>query len=246
MYILILALAPVLILLVYVYFRDKYEKEPVKLILKGILFGAIIIFPVGLVENFIITFGTNFGKLGKAAWDGFIVAGATEEIFKFLAVLLLVWRNRNFNEKFDGIVYAVSVSLGFAAIENLFYVFSNSNSMQVGLLRAFTAVPGHTIFGIVMGFYLGLARFSTNNRSKWLFRAFLVPWFLHGLYDFLLMSGHPILLLIFIPFLIYLYRTGLKRMKELNLESVFNPININFENNQETKSHQENKDNENY
>jgi len=214
--------------MMYVYFRDKYEKEPVKLILKGILLGAVIIFPVGLVENYIITFGKDFSKIAKAAWDGFIVAGATEEAFKYLAVFILIWRNRNFNEKFDGIVYAVSVSLGFAAIENLFYVFSNSNSLQVGLLRAFTAVPGHTIFGIVMGFYLALARFSFTNRRRWLIRAFTVPWLLHGVYDFLLMSGHPVLLLVFIPFLIFIYRYGLRKMKELNNDSVFNPININF------------------
>jgi len=239
MYLLLLALAPAIILMMYVYFRDKYEKEPVKLILKGILLGAVIIFPVGVIENYIIVFGRDFGKIAKAAWDGFIVAGATEEAFKYLAVFILIWRNRNFNEKFDGIVYAVSVSLGFAAIENLFYVFSNSNSMQVGLLRAFTAVPGHTIFGIVMGFYLGLARFTITNRRKWLIRAFTIPWLLHGVYDFLLMSGHPVLLIVFVPFLIFMYRHGLQKMKELNNESAFNPINIDFSNRQQNQNEQQ-------
>lgn len=227
MYLLLLALAPAIILMIYIYFRDKYEKEPVKLILKGILLGAIIIFPVGLIENYIMGFGNDLGKMAKAAFEGFIVAGATEEAFKYFVVFILIWRNRNFNEKFDGIVYAVSVSLGFAAIENIFYVFSN-NSIQVGMLRAFTAVPGHTIFGIVMGFYLGLARFSVTRKGKWLFMAFTIPWLLHGIYDFMLMSAHPLLLLTFIPFLIFMYRYGLKRMKELNEQSVFNPANINF------------------
>jgi len=232
MYLLLLALAPAVILMLYVYFRDKYEKEPVKLILKGILLGAIVIFPVGLIENYLMGFGSGLAKIPKAAYDGFIVAGATEEAFKYFMVFILIWRNRNFNEKFDGIVYAVSVSLGFAAIENLFYVFSN-NSMQVGILRAFTAVPGHTIFGIVMGFYLGLARFSEKDRGKWLLRAFIVPFLLHGIYDFLIMSGHPVLLLAFIPFLVYMYRFGLKRMRELNEQSIFNPANIDFSNQQE-------------
>jgi RsiW-degrading membrane proteinase PrsW (M82 family) len=232
MYLLLLALAPALILMMYVYFRDKYEKEPVKLILKGILLGAVIIFPVGLIENYIIGFGTGLAKIPKAAFDGFIVAGATEEAFKYFVVFILIWRNRNFNEKFDGIVYAVSVALGFAAIENLFYVFSN-NSLQIGLLRAFTAVPGHAIFGVVMGFYLGMARFSINGKGKWLLKAFTVPWLLHGLYDFMIMSGHPVLLLTFIPFLIFMYRHGLKRMREFNEQSIFNPANINFMNQQE-------------
>jgi RsiW-degrading membrane proteinase PrsW (M82 family) len=232
MYLLLLALAPAIILMMYVYFRDKYEKEPVKLILKGIFLGAIVIFPVGLVENYLMGFGAGLPKIQKAAYDGFIVAGFTEESFKYFMVFILIWRNRNFNEKFDGIVYAVSVALGFAAIENLFYVFSN-NSMQVGILRAFTAVPGHTIFGIVMGFYLGLARFSEKDRGKWLLRAFIVPFLLHGVYDFLIMSGHPVLLLTFIPFLVYMYRVGLRRMRELNQQSVFNPVNIDFSNQKE-------------
>jgi protease PrsW len=235
---LLLALAPAIIIMMYVYFRDKYEKEPINLILKGILLGAIIIFPVGLIENYIMGFGTGLAKIPKAAFDGFIVAGATEEAFKYFVVFILIWRNRNFNEKFDGIVYAVSVALGFAAIENLFYVFSN-NSLQVGLLRAFTALPGHTIFGIVMGFYLGLARFSVNGKSKWLLRAFTVPWLLHGIYDFIIMSGHPILLLAFIPFLIFMYRHGLKRMREFNEQSIFNPANINFMDEPENNFNQE-------
>jgi RsiW-degrading membrane proteinase PrsW (M82 family) len=232
MYLLLLALAPAILLMVYVYFRDRYEKEPISLILRGMLLGVIVIFPVGVIENYLTGLGLSLDKIPKAAYDGFIVAGATEEAFKYLMVFILVWRNPNFNEKFDGIVYAVSVALGFAAIENLFYVFSN-NSMQVGLLRAFTAVPGHTIFGVVMGFYLGLARFDPLSRRKWLLRAFMVPWLLHGVYDFLLMSGHPVLLLVFIPFLIFMYRLGIKRMRELNNQSVFNPVNINFNNQQE-------------
>ena len=232
MYLLLLALAPAILLMVYLYFRDRYEKEPISLILRGMLLGVIVIFPVGVIENYLTGLGVSMDKIPKAAYDGFIVAGATEEAFKYIMVFILVWRNPNFNEKFDGIVYAVSVALGFAAVENLFYVFSN-NSMQVGLLRAFTAVPGHTIFGVVMGFYLGLARFDPSNRRKWLLRAFMVPWLLHGVYDFLLMSGHPVLLLVFIPFLIFMYRLGIKRMRELNNQSVFNPVNINFSNQQE-------------
>ena len=237
MYLLLIALAPAIIIMIYVYFRDKYEKEPINLILKGILLGAIIIFPVGLAENYLLAFSKDYYPIPKAAWNGFIVAGATEEAFKYLMVYILIWRNPNFNEKFDGIVYAVSVSLGFATIENLFYVFSE-NSLQVGLVRAFTAVPGHTIFGIVMGFYLGMARFISNGSGKWLLRAFLVPWLLHGLYDFMIMSGHPVLILTFIPFLFYMYKIGLKRMREFNQESIFNPANINFTNQQENNFEQ--------
>ncbi len=232
MNLLILALAPAVILMVYVYFRDRYEKEPVGLILKGILLGAVVIFPVGLIENYITPYCAGLERLSKAAFNGFLVAGAPEEAFKFFMVFILIWRNPNFNEKFDGIVYAVAVALGFATVENLFYVFSH-NSAQVGLLRAFTAVPGHAIFGVVMGFYLGMARFSPGEAPKWLLRAFLVPWMMHGAYDFLVLSGYPVLVILFIPFLIYMYRYGLKCMKQFNDESVFNPANMWFIRNQD-------------
>jgi RsiW-degrading membrane proteinase PrsW (M82 family) len=234
MYLLLLALAPAILLMLYVYFRDKYEKEPIALILKGIALGAIIIFPVGVVENSLTRLGAGLAGIPKAAYDGFVVAALTEEIFKFGAVFMLVWRSRHFNEKFDGIVYAVSISLGFAAIENLFYVFSN-HSTSVGILRAFTAVPGHTVFGIVMGFYMGLARFSTLSKSKYLLLAIVFPCLFHGFYDFLLLSGKPVLMLIFLPFLIIMYRFGLRKMREFNKQSVFNPANINFDNSSENQ-----------
>ena len=89
-----------------------------------------------------------------------------------------------------------------------------------------------------MGFYLGLARFDQPNRTKWLLKAFLIPWLLHGTYDFMIMSGHPLLILTFIPFLIFMYRVGLKRMREFNDQSIFNPANINFTNQQENHFNQ--------
>jgi len=232
MYLLLLALAPAVILMVYVYFRDKYEKEPIGFILKGVFLGALVIFPVGMVENYLLAFGNGLSGLSKAAFTGFFVAGPVEEVFKFMMVYILIWRNRNFNEKFDGIVYSVSVALGFATIENLFYVFSN-NSMQVGFLRAFTAVPGHAIFGVVMGFYLGMAKFSKPGSSKWLSLAIALPWLMHGIYDALVLSGNPLLLILFVPFLIYMYRYGLKCMKAFNEQSVFNPNNMRFIENQD-------------
>jgi protease PrsW len=219
MSLLILSIAPVFILLAYVYFRDKYEKEPIGLILRGLLAGVIIIFPVALIERGLTLISPLVSGLQKAAYDGFIVAGATEELFKFGAVYLLFWKNRNFNEKFDGIVYAVSVSLGFAAIENLFYVYDGS--VKVGLLRAITAVPGHTLFGVLMGYYLGLAKFIPSESRSLLWKSFYIPMLFHGTYDFLILSNHPVLMLCFIPFMIILWVTGLKRMRKLNEVSVF-------------------------
>lgn len=223
---LLIAIAPVLALLSFVYFRDKYEKEPIGMILKGLIFGAIIIIPVAFIESLLVKIGSSLPAIPKAAWDGFFVAGFTEELFKYLIVLLLFFKSRNFNERFDGIVYAVSVSLGFAGIENIMYVFQHG--MTTGLLRAFTAVPAHMIMGIVMGYYLGLARFIPLKRSIYLLLAFFMPVIIHGFYDFVLMSQHPALLAIFIPLMAFYWWIALRDIKKHQQDSAFNPQSEKF------------------
>lgn len=224
---LLIAIAPVLALLTFVYFRDKYEKEPIGMILKGLIFGGIIIFPVAFIESLLMKIGSSLPVIPKAAWDGFFVAGFTEELFKYLIVLLLFFRNRNFNERYDGIVYAVSVSLGFAGIENIMYVFQHG--MTTGLLRAFTAVPAHMIMGTVMGYYLGLARFTPSRRTYYLIMALLIPVIIHGFYDFVLMSQHPALLAIFIPLMAFYWWIALRNIKKHEQDSAFNPQSIHYE-----------------
>ncbi len=219
MNIIFIALAPVLIIAFYVYFRDKYEKEPIGLLLKSLLAGALIVLPILYIERFISSFDHYFQGLPKAMYDAFMVAAVTEESFKYFALMLLIWKNPNFNEKFDGIVYAVFISLGFAGIENILYV--SSYGFQVGWIRAFTAVPAHAIFGIMMGYYFGLAKFYPEIRKKLLIRALIFPIIFHGIYDYLLMSKHPVLLLLFIPFLVFMWISGFKHMNELSERSVY-------------------------
>ncbi|HNX44461.1 MAG TPA: PrsW family glutamic-type intramembrane protease [Bacteroidales bacterium] len=226
MLLLILSLAPVAALLAYIYFRDRYEKEPVALILKGFLAGAALMIPCMPVETWLSRFCTGCATIPFALYTGFIVAGTTEELLKFLMIFLLFFRNRNFNERYDGIVYAVSVSLGFAAIENVMYVFNSG--IPTGLIRAFTAVPAHAFFGIVMGYYFGLARFVNGYRKSFLLKAFLFPMILHGLYDFILFSQNPWILIGFVPLMIILWRVGLNRIKKLQQASAFNPLSENF------------------
>ena len=222
MKILLIALAPVLIILLYVYFRDKYEKEPAGLLLMSLVAGAFITIPIGFVEAGLMKIGSGFsGSAAKTLWLAFIVAGSTEELFKFSALFILIWANRNFNEKFDGIVYAVFISLGFALVENILYV--SQGGIKVGLVRALTAVPAHAIFGIVMGYYFGLARFFDGMRAYYIIRAIMWPIILHGFYDYCLMSGFPILMLLFVPFIIYLWISGFRKMKEISNSSRFRP-----------------------
>ena len=223
MSLLIISIAPVFIILFYVYFRDKYEKEPISLIIKGLILGSVIVLPIMLVEQFFMQMAPLFTGYGRAAYTAFVVAAFTEEFFKMAAVYLLIWKNPEFNEKFDGIVYAVCVSLGFALVENIMYVFGNG--ITTGYVRAITAVPAHAIFGVVMGYYLGQAKFSFLglNKKQLLTRALAVPILFHGIYDFLLMTQNLVMLVIFVPFVIFLYRRGFRRMREHSEDSIFKP-----------------------
>ena len=222
MAVLLASLAPVLIILFYIYFRDKYDKEPLGLLLKALLVGIVIIVPVIFTERMLMNLMPQSSKVAAAAYHAFVVAGSTEELFKFLALYLLVWKSPSFNEKFDGIVYAVFVSLGFAGVENVLYVMDGG--MQTAMTRALTAVPAHAIFGITMGYYLGIARIYKELKGPYLARALLVPILLHGIYDFILMVEVGWLLLLFIPYVIILYIMGMKKMKEHSDTSVFKPL----------------------
>ena len=216
---LFISLAPILIIAFYIYSRDKYEKEPVSYLLKALLAGAIIVLPVVLIEKLLSAPAGNLEGLSNAAWTAFLVAGLTEEGMKFLAFLLFFWKSSHFNERFDGIVYAVYISLGFAGIENILYVFSGGYS--VGIVRALTAVPAHALFGVVMGYYFGLAKFNAKYRGIYLALAFFLPFVFHGLYVFLLMANSPVFLSIFIPLFIYFWFIGFRKISIASNASVF-------------------------
>ncbi len=219
MTILFISLAPILLILIFLYKRDKYEKEPIGMLLKALISGAVIVIPILIVESILTKpegFSNNFAS---AFYEGFFVAGMTEEVFKFLAFFIFIWRNRNFNELFDGIIYASYISLGFAAVENLFYVFGYGYG--VGALRAFTAVPAHALFGITMGYYFGLARFNDKKKSFYIWLAILTPILLHGFYDFCLMSDNGLLMLVFLVFVVFMWIDGFRKMRRHSRNSVF-------------------------
>lgn len=216
---LFISLAPIFIIAFYIYSRDIYEKEPLSYLLKALSIGAIIVLPVVFIEKQLSAPADKLEGISNAAWIAFIVAGLTEEGMKYLAFLLFFWKSSNFNERFDGIVYAVYISLGFAGIENILYVFSGGYS--VGIVRALTAVPAHALFGVVMGYYFGLAKFHQKFRGVYLMLAFFLPFVFHGLYDFLLMANSPFFLSIFIPLFIYFWIIGFRKISIASDASVF-------------------------
>jgi len=221
MVVLLTSLAPVFIILFYIYFRDKYDKEPIGLLVKSVIAGMLVVIPVLFVGRILMAIMPAMGKIGDAAYHAFVVAGTTEEVFKFLILYLLVWNSPSFNEKFDGIVYAVFVSLGFAAVENVLYVMDGG--LQTAMIRAITAVPAHAIFGISMGYYLGIAHMYDELRKPYIRKAILVPILLHGIYDFILMVEIDWLLILFVPYVIVLYVLGMKKIKVLSDTSIFKP-----------------------
>ena len=186
MNLLVTALAPVFVIIIYIYLKDKYEKEPKRLLLYHFLLGAIIsiIITTILYYVFDIFFPLlNHTSIFEQFIKAFFIVGFTEEFSKYIIVRYVAQPNKAFNEPFDGIVYAVMVSMGFAATENIFYVMESG--YETALLRAFTAVPAHATFGILMGFYMGKAKFS-NNKSVLNLAGLLLAILFHGAYDFFL------------------------------------------------------------
>lgn len=209
----ILALAPTLICLFYIYIRDKYEKEPVRLLITGVLYGGILTAPIVQTEHFVTAFIPITGVLGEAFYSSFAVASLVEEAYKWILLYFLVWKNREYNEHFDGIVYAVFISLGFAGVENVMYVFNpNIGGLETAISRAFFSVPGHGLFGVAMGYYFSMARFEPEKQLRYIVSSFVVPYLLHGVYDFILLSQFMYLMVAFVAFTVYLYITGFKKI----------------------------------
>lgn len=182
---LLLSLAPVAIIILYVYLKDKYDKEPKLLLFYCFLFGAFV--SIFITTLFYILFDYIIVLKDSDVVEQFIraffIVGFTEEFSKYIIVRYYAQTRDAFNEPYDGIIYAVMVSMGFAATENIFYVLEGG--YQVALLRAFTAVPAHATFAILMGYYMGKAKFSTNRVQLNLIGLLLAIAF-HGAYDFFL------------------------------------------------------------
>lgn len=223
------AILPVLIILFAIYRADKINKEPIGKLTILFLCGALTVIPAVFLEMALSSFQPSGALLG-GLYKGFCVAGFSEELFKLIVLLLLVWNSRHFDEYFDGIVYAVYVSMGFACVENIMYVFqaeTYSDSMATAAMRAILSVPGHFLFAVMMGYYLALAKFAPNRRKRYLAYAFLVPVFFHGTFDALLMIPEGMdegglkwivaiaLFIAFILFDIKMWRRGLRRIRHL-------------------------------
>lgn len=186
MELLVVALAPGLVIAIYIYLRDKYEREPFKLLAWTFLFGIFAAAAAGLVEA-AFPYNEKSATLLATAANATLVVAPIEELAKFLVVWLFAYRTADFNEPFDGVVYCVIASMGFATIENIWYVMDGG--MGIGIERALISVPGHAAYGVIMGYYMGRAKFTTAGNSRMLLLTGLVlATVTHGLFDFGLMA----------------------------------------------------------
>lgn len=236
------ALLPAAALCIYVFIKDRVEKEPITLLLGLLALGALTCYPAGDIEHFLVAgiqkifepFATNVEgntvyldytvfRLFNAS-KYFVGVALVEELCKWLVLVIVTHKNKNFNSLFDGIIYAVFVSLGFAALENVLYVLNNG--WINAAMRAVTAVPGHAFDGVLMGYYYslwhmhevarererglkakGLISKTAKEFSVRRFAVFslLIPVLAHGLYDYSCTINSWQATLLFYGFLIFLY-----------------------------------------
>lgn len=185
------ALLPVIFLWYYIWKQDP-QPEPTNMLVKATLYGVGIIVPVIIAEYVIqlCLFGEERPtSLIGTTIDAFFAAALPEESFKLLALWLVLRKNPCFDEHFDGIVYAVCIGLGFAAIENVSYVLSEGdNWVGVAIARALLAVPGHYAFAVLMGYYYSIYHF-VDHSPKVAACILLVPIAAHGIYDAIAFSS---------------------------------------------------------
>ncbi len=216
----IVAIIPSIILCYYVYENDIIEKEPMKMLFMLFFLGVLITVPASFMERAIIS-STNLTESGMLNCFilSFLVVALIEEGYKFLILYLGTWRNKNFNHKYDAIVYAVFISLGFATLENILYIIKHGT--EIALLRGVLSVPAHAFYAVSSGYYLGLAKkCSLHNlkRKSLMYKvlALLMPVLLHGIFDFLLLTNNEVLFGIFYCFVAFLYVISYMYIKKVS------------------------------
>ncbi|MEI6842173.1 MAG: PrsW family glutamic-type intramembrane protease [Methanomicrobiales archaeon] len=189
---LVLAVVPAVLLLVYVYHKDRYEPEPKYLVAKVFLLGALSVLPAGILEM----------PFPPGLFSSAVVAPVVEEGLKFCVVYFTVYKLAEFDEPMDGIVYAAAAGLGFAAVENIFYVMEGG--LAVAILRGFLSVPGHVIFSCIWGAALGIAKFRPESeRARIIILGLAGAMLVHGLFNLSLelfdLLGLAIVTLVIVP-----------------------------------------------
>lgn len=214
-HLLVLAIAPSVAFIMWVYMKDKYEKEPLRVLVKFFILGVAIsligIIIEGLLMNVNVWSGYSY-----YIYVSFIVAALTEEGLKAIALIPFLLREQNFNEKLDGIIYSIFLSLGFATVENIIYIIYENSSqvIEIGITRGIISIPAHIMFAITMGYYISKYKFSVEKLKKreYLIMSVLVPILLHGIFDFILMIRYKWAIYVFVIYIILLWKINLDKL----------------------------------
>lgn len=210
------AIAPGIALLVYFYLKDKYVTEPPILVFKVFMIGVLLVFPTMVLQRGL------YLSLDPPDWAmAFFLAGGVEESLKWFLVLYYIFRHKEFDEPYDGIVYAAALSLGFATMENVIYAFAYELSPQNLILRALLPVSGHALFGVMMGYYLGQAKFDRTHRRKYLIIALVLPIVWHGVFDYLFVLSDTYWIWLMLPMMAMLWIRGLRKVSMANERSPY-------------------------
>jgi RsiW-degrading membrane proteinase PrsW (M82 family) len=178
-----LSIFPGFLIMSLIYNLDEHDKEPLWLLAIAFILGAVNLhLDINILEYLLSSkdVQNNFLSVGIEA----LTVSSTEEILKFLVVMLIIYPNKYFDEPFDGIVYSVFVGMGFATAENLTFVLQGSASLA--LMRMLSAVPAHFVFAVIMGYYLGKAKSNKKSQLLFIVLSILIPIIFHALYDYFL------------------------------------------------------------
>ena len=186
MLVLLATILPSIIIVLYFVRSDKF-KEPSFEIVKIFFYGILITIPAFYLNTYLGNILETKTKISEPLIGSFLTAAPVEEGLKFFILFYFVYKMKDFNEPIDGIVYGVCVSLGFATLENIYYVYAltdyfETKPLSLAILRAFSAVPAHAAFGAIMGYFF--MKYSFISKKDNLFFSIAFPFFLHGLYNF--------------------------------------------------------------
>lgn len=227
---LIAALAPVGVLLWYINNKDKNQPEPTGWLVKAFGYGVVsILLTFVILVPIEAIFGSGsdtdeYASVFDAFANAFLSAAIPEELAKFIMLWLLLRKNPYFDEKFDSLVYAVCVGMGFAGIENIMYLIEgleDGSWVTTGISRALFSIPGHFLFAILMGYYYSRYHFGIDRSAKTKAMILVAPILAHGIYDGILFSlqvdeGIAVIgMLLFLYFFNKLRKKGKEKIHEL-------------------------------
>ncbi|MBP5318691.1 MAG: PrsW family intramembrane metalloprotease [Paludibacteraceae bacterium] len=237
--IVILALLPSVILAWWIYRQDKLRKEPVTTLALAFVAGILSVVLVLILHSIFEASALSKAAQASPFVQAFVSAALVEESAKLFVFLMLIWNNEHFDERFDGIVYACYIGLGFAFLENISYFSMYDDLVGLFIGRALFSVPGHFLFGVLMGYFLGLAKFADNSAKQWgyVLAGLLMAVLAHGVYDYLLMKAESALrydaglsVLLNVGFYVFdfiLWRVGLKRLHRMQAIDAANGFSRN-------------------